>query len=129
MSGHTIILRGPDQRALAKRVIDLAPQDAVVTIRKATRSKEQNDRMWAMLTDVAKAQPDGRAMTPDMWKAAFMNALGHQVMFLDGLDGQPFPYGFRSSQLTKVQMSDLMEFMSAWGSERGVRWSEPARQY
>lgn len=129
MSGHTIILRGLDQRAFAKRIIDLAPLDTVVTIKKMTRTTEQNARMWAMLTDVAKAQPDGRAMTPDMWKAAFMNALGHQVLFLEGLDGQPFPYGFRSSHLTKSQMSDLMEFMSAWGAERGVRWSEPARQY
>jgi hypothetical protein len=56
-----------------------------------------------------------------------MHALGHSVRFEMGLNGEPFPVGFRSSQLTKAQMSDLMEFMSAWAAERGVIFSNEAR--
>jgi hypothetical protein len=54
-----------------------------------------------------------------------MAACGWEVLFLEGLDGRPFPQGFRSSQLTKSQMTTLQDFIQAWGDENGVRWSEP----
>lgn len=125
---QTIILRGPEQRALAKRLIDAAPVDAVVKIGAAKRSTEQNDKMWAMLSDVSRAKPEGRMHTPDVWKSLFMHACGHAVQFEHGLDGQPFPVGFRSSRLNKAQMSDLIEFIYAYGSEHGVNWSEPVME-
>jgi hypothetical protein len=124
-NGQTVILRGDVQRHLAKRLIDAAPADAVVNIKAASRTLDQNARFWALLSDVSRAKPDGRMHTPEVWKNLFLHALGHATQFEMGLDGQPFPVGFRSSRLTKAQMSDLMEFISAWGSERGVRWSEP----
>jgi hypothetical protein len=49
---------------------------------------------------------------------------GWECQFVEGLDGRPFPKGFRSSHLTKKQMSDLIEFILAWGSENGVKWSQ-----
>lgn len=122
---QTIILRGQSQRDFAKHMIDRAPADAVVTIREATRSLEQNARMWAMLSDVSRAKPEGRCHTPEVWKHLFMNACGHAVQFELGLDGRPFPTGFHSSKLTKSQMSDLMEFIAEYGARHGVRWSEP----
>lgn len=36
-----------------------------------------------------------------------------------------FPSGFKSSELSIPEMSDLMEFMSAWGAENGVTFREP----
>ena len=122
---QTVILRGPEQRALAKRLIDLAPVDGVVKISDAKRTQEQNDKMWAMISDVSRAKPEGRRHTPEVWKALFMHACGHAVQFEQGLDGQPFPVGFRSSRLNKAQMSDLIEFIYSYGSEHGVVWSEP----
>ena len=44
---QTIILRGDLQRALAKRLIDQAPYDAVVKIGAATRSTDQNNKIVA----------------------------------------------------------------------------------
>ena len=125
MTGHTIIIRGQSQRDFAKRLIDEAPLDAVVNVREATRNKDQNARMWAMLTDIAQAMPEGRRYTTDDWKAVFMNACGWEVMFLEGLDGRPFPAGFRSSKMTVRQMADLISYMQAYGDTHGVRWSEP----
>jgi hypothetical protein len=47
------------------------------------------------------------------------------VQFADGLDGAgPFPLGFRSSKLTKQQMSDLIEVIYEYGARHGVEWSE-----
>lgn len=54
-----------------------------------------------------------------------MNACGHAVQFEAGIDGgPPFPVGFRSSRLTKKQMSELVEFIMAYGSKHDVKWSE-----
>lgn len=125
MTGQTIILRGSSQRDLACQMIRNAPVDAVVNIREATRTTDQNSKMWAMLSDVSRARPEGRAHTSEVWKNLFMHACGHAVQFEMGLDGQPFPTGFRSSRLTVRQMSDLITFIYAWGDARGVRWSEP----
>lgn len=122
---QTVILRGLEQRALASRLIAAAPADAVVTIKEGTRTLEQNAMMWACLSDIARAKPEGRAMSPEMWKAAFMSALGHEIVWQPGIDGSPpFPAGFRTSRMTKAQMADLLTFILSYGDRHGVRWSE-----
>lgn len=125
---QTVILRGLEQRALASRLIAAAPQDAVVTIKEGTRTLDQNAMMWACLSDIARAKPEGRVMSPEMWKAAFMSALGHEIVWQPGIDGSPpFPAGFRTSRMSKSQMADLLTFILAYGDRYGVRWSEPHR--
>jgi len=125
MTGQTVIIRGPAHRALAHKLVDCAPPDAVVNVREATRNKDQNARFWAMLSDVSRAKPDGRKHTPEVWKALFMNALGYETRFEMGLNGEPFPVGFRSSRLSVRQMADLITFISEYGDRHGVNWSEP----
>lgn len=122
---YTIRLTGPSQRAYAKRLIDAAPDYAMVTIKAGDRTLEQNAKMWAMLTDISRAKPEGRNWPPETWKAAFMSYLGHQVQFVNGLDGSaPFPLGFRSSKMTKGQMSDLIEVIYEYGTRHGVKFEE-----
>lgn len=120
MTGQTIILNSPAKREGAKRLIDLAPQGAILNIKPATRSNEQNALLWSLLSEVSRAKPDGRTHTPDVWKCLFMQACGHAVQFEVGLDGAPFPLGFRSSRLTKDQMTDLIEFILHYCAEKGV---------
>ncbi len=122
---QTIILHGKSQREFAKRLIDLAPADAVVKVTEAKRTLDQNSKLWAMLSDVSRAKPNGRCQTPEVWKALFMHACGHSVQFEMGLNGQPFPVGFSSSRLTKSQMADLIETIYQYGAENGVVWTEP----
>lgn len=124
MTGQTLILAGQPQRALAHDLIDRAPQGAVVNIREARRTLDQNALLWALLSDLSRAKPEGRAHTPEMWKALAMHACGHAVQFENGLDGQPFPVGFRSSRLSKAQMSELIEFIIAYGAQHGVVFSD-----
>ena len=124
MSGQTVILAGDVQRQFAKNLIDKAPPGARVNIREGKRTLEQNNKMWAMISDVSRAKPEGRCHTTDMWKALFMKACGHEIQFLNGLDGQPFPVGFKSSNLTKSQMADLIEFIYAFGAEHNIVWSD-----
>ena len=126
MIGQTVRLGGDMARAQAKRLIDAAPRGAIVNIRPATRSNEQNALLWSLLSEVSRAKPEGREHTPDVWKCLFMAACGHAVQFEAGLDGAPFPIGFRSSRLTKAQMSDLVEFIYSWCAEKGVHLAEAA---
>ena len=124
---QTVVIDSQYRRDLAQRLVAAAPVGAVMTISPAKRTADQNARFWSMLSDISRAKPEGRVHTPEAWKALFMHALGHSVRFEMGLNGEPFPVGFRSSRLTKAQMSDLMEFMSAWAAERGVIFSNEAR--
>lgn len=124
---QTVILHGPRQKAEAQRLIALAPAGAIVTIKEATRNLDQNARMWAMLSDVSRAKPEGRRWTTETWKAAFMHSLGHQVQFCEGLDNSgPFPLGFRSSRLTVRQMADLITVIQEYGDRHEVVWTDPA---
>jgi hypothetical protein len=119
----TIRLTGPIQRATAHRAIDAAPDGYVVKIGEETRRVAQNDLMWKLLGDISKQQPLGRKHTPDDWKAIMMNACGWECQFIEGLDGRPFPQGFRSSRMTVKQMADLITYILAFGAENGARWS------
>ena len=49
-----------------------------------------------------------------------MKACGHAVQFEMGLDGEPFPMGFKTSRLTKEQMSELIEFIHAWAAQNNI---------
>jgi hypothetical protein len=120
---HVVRLASPMARRRAMELVMKAPDGFVATIAEPKRTLEQNDKLWAMLTDVSVTMPQGRRHTPDDWKSIFMSACGWECQFLEGLDGRPFPQGFRSSKLTKTQMSALIDFIDAWGSENGVRWT------
>jgi len=120
---QTIILAGQSQRAFAKSLIDRAPIDAVVTIKAPARTTDQNALLWSCLSDISRAKPEGRMHTPEVWKQLVMHACGHAVQFEIGLNGQPFPTGFRSSRLTKAQMAELLTWIVQYGDEHGVKWS------
>jgi hypothetical protein len=123
--GQTIRLSGSPQRATAKKLIDAAPDRSIVNIRPETRSGEQNAKFWAMLSDVSRAKPEGRELTPDVWKSLFLHSLDHAQRFEMALDGKGMvPVGFRSSRLTKEQMSDLIETIYEYGARHGVAWSD-----
>lgn len=125
MIGQTIRLAGPSQRHRAKELIDAAPDRAIVNIKSETRSNEQNSKMWAMLSDIARAKPQGRELTADKWKSLFIDAIGIPADWEPGINGGVVNVGYRSSRLTKEEMSDMIEQMYAYGSEHGVEWSEP----
>lgn len=127
MSRALLIIRDDTQRNRAVEWCKKAPVGTRIEFKQERRSTEQNDRMWAMLTDIAaQAMHAGRKFSPDQWKVLMMHACGREVQFLPALDGSTFiPWGQRSSDLSKAEMSELMEFMTAWGSQNGVVFSSP----
>ena len=127
--GHAMVIIYNEKERL--RVLDwikLAPLESRVDIKGPKRTLSQNDRMWAMLTDIVvqKKTIDGKKFTTDEWKVIFLQALGREQNVLPSLDGHSFfSSGHSSSTLTKEEMSDLIEFMFAWGAENDMVWSDP----
>ena len=121
MASHTAILHSPSQRAYAHRLVDAAPVGSVVEVSAPKRSVEQNARLWALLSRISAAKPEGRVMTTDQWKCVFMDALGIKARWVSGLDGvSVVNTGYRSSRLSIGQMSELMEMMAAYAAEQEI---------
>lgn len=122
---HTLPLHSERARARAMQTVKAAPLGYVVIVRQPSRTNDQNAKMWAMLTDISHAMPEGRKFTPDVWKAIFMHGLGHEQQFAMALDDSgPFPLGFRTSKLSVPQMADLITFIQEYGDRHGVEWSD-----
>jgi len=130
MSRALITVHSQADRQRAAAWAARSPTGTRIEFKASKRTLPQNDKMWSMLTDIARqATHAGRRFTVDQWKVLFMHACGSEVQFLPALDGQTFvPWGSRSSDLSKDEMSELIEFMFAWGAENGIVWSDPAER-
>ena len=94
-----------------------------VTFQEPKRSEAQNAAMWSLLTQVARQRPvhNGVKMTPELYKAVFMQALGCEAVMLPTLECDGFfSIGHRSSDLAKQEMSDLIELILAWSAREGL---------
>lgn len=123
---HKVVLSSKFSRERFKRIVDQAPDGFVAEVREPKRTLDQNDKMWAILTDISLACPGGRRLIPDDWKAVLMHACGWEVQFLEGLDGRPFPRGLSTSKMTKRQMSDFIEYITAFAAEQGIELRDAA---
>lgn len=122
MARALLTMRELADREKAARWVMAAPVGTRIEFKRPKRTLPQNDRMWAMLTDIASQKEHaGRKYSPDQWKVLFMHACGREVQFIPALDNGTFiPWGQSSSDLSKEEMTDLIEFMLAWGAENGV---------
>lgn len=122
MTGQTMILHR--DRTAAHRLVDRAPPGAVLNIREATRTLEQNAKMHAMLSDIARARPMGRNHDTETWKCLFMASCGFAPKWIPALDGDGvINTGYRSSKLSKALMSELIESMLAFCAEHNIQLS------
>jgi hypothetical protein len=118
-----IILRTRQDRGRAVRWIETAPDGTVVEFKQKGRSNDQNAAMWSVLTQINRQRPvhNGVKMSAVLWKAVFMQALGAELVMLPTLEGGGlFPFGHRSSKLTKDEMSNLIELMLSWCATEGL---------
>lgn len=127
MSRALLVLSSPAVRERAINWIRRAPAETRLEFKQAKRSTEQNSRMWAMLTDVAIQLPwHGLKLSADDWKLIFMDALKREVRMVPNIDGNGFvSLGRSSSDLSKAEMSDLLELITAFGVQHGVVFHDP----
>ena len=129
MTKRVFILAHDSARQNAIRSVQEAPQGFSVTVAEPRRSLNQNARLWAMLGDVAEqVNWHGKHLTPEDWKHVFSSAL-KKMEVVPNLDGTGFvALGLSTSRMSKRELGDLMELISAFGAERDVVWSEPMAQ-
>lgn len=122
--------------ALRERAIDWirrAPVGTRVEFKSAKRTLDQNSKFYAMLTDVAaQGTVNGRRFTVDQWKVMFLTAYaeerGIEIRHLPALNrAGMIPSGRSSSDLSVGEMSEMIEWMLAWGAEQEppILWSDP----
>jgi len=127
MSRALVVIAGQmDRQRIAKWAMQV-PVNTRVEFKAPKRSIPQNDRMWSMLTEVAQQLPwHGMKLSADDWKLVFLDALNREVRVVPSIDGRGFVnLGRSSSDLSKDEMSDLMELIAAFGAEHGVSFREP----
>jgi hypothetical protein len=85
--------------------------------------------MWAMLTDVATQLPwHGEKLTTDEWKLLFLDALKREIRAVPSIDGKGVVnIGRSSSDLSKAEMSDLLELIAAFGANHDVVFHDPGQ--
>lgn len=127
MSRALLVLANDVFRARAIEWIKRAPKDTRVEFKKPRRTIPQNDRMWAMLTDVSSQLLwHGMKLTPDDWKLVFLDGLKRELRLVPNIDGTGFVnLGRSSSDLSIDEMTDLIELIFAFGSQHGVMFHEP----
>ena len=128
----TYVVRSPELlhpmiENISKTVAEGLPGGPVVVeIKREKRSSDQNAKLWAILQDVSKqVEWHGEHLTKEEWKSVFVAAYSGQH-YIPGINGGLVFLGGSTRKLTKHEFSELIETIYAFGSERDVKWSEPA---
>lgn len=126
MSRALVTLHGAADRERARALLAKAPTGTRIEFKAAKRTLDQNSRMWAMLTEVARqVEWHGVKLRADDWKLIFLDGLKRELRLVPNLDGTAFVnLGRSSSDLTKAEMSDLMELIAAFGANHGVTFHD-----
>lgn len=104
----------------------MAGHRMVIEVRQETRSLAENAMLHALLGQISKqVEWAGKKRDIETWKrlltAAWMRARGEHVEMLPALDGHGVDIVFRrTSQLTRSECAELIEFVLAWAAEHGV---------
>lgn len=101
------------------------PVGTTVEFRAPRRSSDQNALMWSLLGQISKqVEWYGEKLSSEDWKDVLTASL-RKAHVVPGIDaGTVVPLGMRTSQMTKAEISDLIELTYAFGAERGVKFRE-----
>jgi len=104
----------------------LAGQRMVVKVEQEKRSLAENALLHALLNQISRqVEWAGAKRDPEVWKrlltASWCRARGEHVEMLPALDGHGVDIVFRrTSQLTRAECAELIDFVQAWAAEHGV---------
>lgn len=125
MTRAVIVLTQEAERQKAARWAAELPPGTRVEFRAPKRSLPQNDLLWSRLTEVAaKVEWHGQKLSPTDWKDMFTASL-RKARVVPNLEGDGFVLlGLRTSEMTKEEMTNLLDLIDAFAAERGVAFNE-----
>lgn len=125
---QTFILSHRLARDRALEAVRQAQENYIVTISEPKRSLVQNALMWVLLGELSnQVEWHGIKLTPENWKDMCTAALKKQEV-VPGIDGGFVVLGTSTRKMSKQEMSELIEFIYAFGAQRGVEFGEPYDQ-
>ena len=125
MSRAVVQIKAPADRNLIARWAQNVPEGTTVEFRAPRRSLDQNALMWSLLQQISK-QVDwyGQKLSSEDWNDVLTASL-RRTRVVPRIDAGTFvPLGMRTSQMTKEEISELIELVYAFGAERGVKFRE-----
>ena len=104
------------------RAVELAPLGSQIDLVSDLRTLAQNRMMWRLLGKLAEQlEHCGERWEPEDYKCAFLKAMGKKLRFMPALDGEGVVcVGYRSSKLSKQEMSEMVERIYEYGARHGV---------
>ena len=125
MSRNARIIKTKVDREVVAAWARNVPEGTTFEVRAPRRSLDQNALMWSLLGQISK-QVDwyGQKLSSEDWKDVLTASL-RRTRVVPGLDAGTFvPLGMRTSQMTKDELSELIELVYAFGAERNVKFRE-----
>lgn len=119
---QVFILAHEEARKRALNAVTAAPSGYAVRVGESTRNLDQNARLHALLTEISESrQWAGQWWDVDTWKrlltAAWMRTRNESPKLLPAIDGNGVEIIYqRTSQLTKRECGELMDFIEAWAA-------------
>lgn len=124
MGRALITLNTDTDRAKATSWVAKSPPGTRLEFKRAKRTLPQNDRLWATLTEISELRPGDRKYKPEIWKCLFMAAWRKDMNLYPSLDGDSVIPIYHSSDLSKSECSDFIEFIHAWCAQHEIPLSE-----
>lgn len=113
-------------RQLALQLVKAAPEGWVVIVQEPTRSLDANAAMWPILQAFSEQlvwPVNGQMvkLSADEWKDLLSAAFKREeARICPGINGGMVMLGHRTSQFSKREFSDFLEFLHSVASDRGV---------
>ena len=97
-----------------------------------TRSLEQNSKLHALLSDISKqCEFNGQKRDIDTWKMIMVSAhkiaTGGKAEMVIGLEGEVINLRESTAQMSVQRLASLIEYITAWGAENGVKFNDALR--
>lgn len=130
MSRALIVLDTELQRRKAADWVWSLKPGTRVEFKAPKRSDDQNSLMWVLLTKISVSLKwHGKHLTPDDWKLQFLDALrrakNEELRIVPNIDNTGFVnLSASSSDLSKDEMSDMIELIHKFGADHGVDFQE-----
>jgi hypothetical protein len=124
MTRQVLVLYNDNMRRKALGWIVKAPKETRIEFKGPKRTLPQNDLMWLRLSEVSQQMIwYDEYLSADDWKDMFTASL-RKCRVVPGIDaGTSVPLGMRTSDMSKSEMSDLLELIAAFAASHGLELS------
>lgn len=121
MTRALLVLHSDKQRQQALKWVAGVPAMTRIEFKAPRRSLEQNNLMWARLTEISQAVLwHGEKLSPEDWKDVFSAGL-KRARVVPGIEpGTVVALGLRTSDLSTPEMTALLDYIEHFAAERGV---------